>query len=249
MHACQIVTVLGLCLSQIRAIAVPPVDEAIKSFVTLVTQPDAALENSPGFSRIADSLHQQHDLNHAKFHNDLIDTVSPILQANDKHTPYILDSFFGYRKTLATKELDNHPKVKARRLQIYQDALYSELHRLANQNTEKFNADTLQDTHNRLLNLLNANAGGHHSAQTSPQKILEEIQGDLAKSVTSTPPMEFHKLTRKQINQQLEETNIAGVPDALPINGELAKKMLSSELRNVARMQQNHPASPAVTAA
>ncbi|KAI9612841.1 hypothetical protein KEM48_004077 [Puccinia striiformis f. sp. tritici PST-130] len=82
MHIRQMITVLGLCLSQARALAIAPAgDEAIKSFVELVTQPDVALENTPGFSKIADNLRQKHSLDHDQFHQDLAGTVNPCSEA------------------------------------------------------------------------------------------------------------------------------------------------------------------------
>ncbi|KAH9465864.1 hypothetical protein Pst134EA_013725 [Puccinia striiformis f. sp. tritici] len=110
MHIRQMITVLGLCLSQARALAIAPAgDEAIKSFVELVTQPDVALENTPGFSKIADNLRQKHSLDHDQFHQDLAGTVSPLLEAARSMYLIFWRVFLGYRNTAEPDVLKNHP--------------------------------------------------------------------------------------------------------------------------------------------
>ncbi|KAI9607589.1 hypothetical protein KEM48_003595 [Puccinia striiformis f. sp. tritici PST-130] len=201
MHIRQMITVLGLCLSQARALAIAPAgDEAIKSFVELVTQPDVALENTPGFSKIADNLRQKHSLDH--------DSSTKISRG----------------PTAEPDVLKNHPKLKAERLQIYQDSLYSELGDLSTNKPEHFNADSLQDAHNKLVNLLKTNAEEHPSDRSSsPEGILKEMQESFTKAATTKSHIQLNKYSREEINAKLKATNRPDVPDAILIDGQTFK--------------------------
>ncbi|KAH9472955.1 hypothetical protein MJO29_000043 [Puccinia striiformis f. sp. tritici] len=238
MHIRQMITILGLCLSQARALAIAPAgDEAIKSFVELVTQPDVALENTPGFSKIADNLQQKHNLDHDQFHQDLAKTVNPLLQGSEDHTPYILESFLGYRSTAQPEVLKDHPKLKAERLQIYRNSLYSELDDLSTNKPKHFNADSLQEAHNKLVNLLKTNAEGHPSDRSSsPEGILEEMQENFSKAATTKSHIQLSKYSREEINAKLKATNRPDVPDALLIDG----KTFNSHLEEMLTSHSHH---------
>ena len=244
----QIITVLGLCLSQARAAAVLPVnDEAIKSFVGLVTRTDVPLENAPGFSKIRNSFHKQHALNGQQFHEDFANAVSPMLDLGDEHTPYLLDSFISFRQTLDDPKLADHPAVREERLQIYRNALYSELVRLGEHKTEKFNSESLQRAHKSLHELLNKNPDGE---QPSPTEIFEELKHTVENSNTFKPTMTFTKLDRAQVNEQLKKTNVAGAPEVGPLTGHLPMELFTTQFDHMAHHHQLHAtAAPAVAVA
>jgi len=244
MQICQVITVLGLCLSQTRALAVaPPNDDAIKSFVNLVTQPEASLEKSPMFSDVADALHRKaHTMSHEDFHSKLISTVKPMLEGNEQTAMYITDSFIGYRQTLATPELKSHPAVRAKRLQAYRNSLYSQLKDLAATGSKKFNADSLEEARATLVSLLSKNGEADPSES---EALLGKLRHELDHQVTPVAGAELVRLPREEINQQLKSTKLAGVPDAPLIDGTSLERIMASYHEHALHYHQNHAKVPA----
>jgi len=229
MQICQVITVLGLCLSQARALVVtPPHDDAIKSLVNLVTQPEASLEKSPMFSDVADALHQKaHSIPQQEFDRQLISTVQPLLEDDKKGAVYIAASFVGYRQTLATRELDPYPAVKAKRLQLYRNSLYSQLKDLAHRDPKKFNAESLEKAQARLVGFLSQSGGAEHSGA---EALLAKVHEEIIHPVKPIAGAELEELPREAINEQLKITHLDGVPDAPLIDGRFMQKSTSQQL-------------------
>ncbi|KNZ53436.1 hypothetical protein VP01_3239g2 [Puccinia sorghi] len=241
MQISQVITVLGLCLSQTHALAVsPPTDDAIKSLVNLATQPPATLEKSPMFSDVADALRQKaHSMNHEQFHQQLISSISPLVEGHQQTAVYLGDSFYGYQKTLVTRELDSYPEVKAKRLQAYRNSLYSQLKDLAGKGSKKFNADSVEKARASLVSLLSKNGG---AGQFDSEALLEKLGHEITHPVTPVPGADLEKLDREVINKQLESTNLPGVPDAPLIDGSFIQQVMA-EYHTHAHHHQQFPST------
>ncbi|POW08199.1 hypothetical protein PSHT_09681 [Puccinia striiformis] len=177
-----------------RLAIAPAGDEAIKSFVELVTNlmlrlktplvPPRSRGPSTHSSKAARTIH------------------------------LIFWRVFSAIEALPTGCLKDHPKLKAERLQIYQ-TLCTPNWRFIHQQTEHFNADSLQEAHNKLVNLLKTNAEEHPSDRSSsPEGILKEMQESFTKAATTKSHIQLDKYSREEINAKLKATNRPDVPDA-----------------------------------
>ncbi|POW09410.1 hypothetical protein PSTT_06827 [Puccinia striiformis] len=173
---------------------------------------------------IADNLRQKHSLDHDQFHQDLAGTVNPLLRGSEKHVPYILESFLGYRSTAEPDVLKNHPKLKARAIADLPRLAVLRTGRFIPNKPEHFNADSLQDAHNKLVNLLKTNAESNPSDRSSsPEGILKEMQESFTKAATTKSHIQLNKYSREEINAKLKATNRPDVPDAILIDGQTFK--------------------------
>jgi len=132
----QLVTILGICLSQVHAMVPSEADQTAKSIVTLITAPHEALEaNVPGLTaKKANLIRESPYLYANQLRAGILETGSSLLYVGvgpaQAHTPLIRRSLLGYSLTLAE---DLPRDVKTRRLAIYRDSLYSRISDLAKQ--------------------------------------------------------------------------------------------------------------------
>jgi hypothetical protein len=208
MQLYQLITVLGLCLSQAHAMAITPMhDDAIKSLTMLVTSPDNVLEKSPVFSSVADAVHQKaRTLDHQQFHQEIFNMAAPLLNGHEENAVYLAESLMGYRQTADLLKKNENPVLKER-LQIYRNAVYSQVKDLAHSLPEKFSADALEKIHSKLMNFLTVKGGvppSDHAAAL--EAFAQKFKESVAHSTSPDSQIKFEYLSRKAINEQLEKT-------------------------------------------
>ncbi|PLW19637.1 hypothetical protein PCANC_04863 [Puccinia coronata f. sp. avenae] len=229
MQLYQLITVLGLCLSQAHAMAITPMhDDAIKSFTMLVTSPDNVLEKSPVFSSVADAVHQKaHTLDHQQFHQEIFNMAAPLLNGHEENAVYFAESLMGYRQTADLLKKNENPVLKER-LQIYRNAVYSQVKDLAHSRPEKFSADALEKIHSKLMNFLTVKGGvppSDHAAAL--EAFAQKFKESVAHSTSPDSQIKFEHLSRKAINEQLEKTKSPVLPHPILVDGQYFQGMAS----------------------
>ncbi|KAH9454620.1 hypothetical protein MJO29_007563 [Puccinia striiformis f. sp. tritici] len=230
----QLFAVMGLCLSQSRAASVnSPSDDAIKSFVMLLTDREAPLESSPMVSKVSDAFRGK--ANQADVHqmsHELIGAFQPLLDANHQRMHDAADGYAAFHETARSVELQAHPEVQARRLKKYQDYIYSAMKDIANDSKSLLTSEKLSEVHSKIHMVLGKKTG----AGENPLKTLAEEAANL---MTSKIPVTFEYLTKEDINKALMATNKDGVPPAQLLDGEALKRFIAPMMQ---KMQDHHNA-------
>ncbi|KAA1113868.1 hypothetical protein PGTUg99_008125 [Puccinia graminis f. sp. tritici] len=231
----QLVTVLGLCLFQARAMIVnEPFDNALKSFVMFMTPSDAPVHESKKFQSVADALKypglssDPHSLQHIVHHS-----IAPIMRTNQENLPYIYAGYDGYLRTVKSSALKHEPATRDLRLSLYRSAIYNELKAMVDSNPEMLTPENLEHLRGHLLPILNPQAGVHQSNHANPTAKLVEQFREEAENVFRTEPKGIKAMDREEINKQLEATNKnKNVPAALLINKRFGNNLIGHYLKH-----------------
>jgi hypothetical protein len=231
----QLVTVLGLCLFQARAMIVnEPFDNALKSFVMFMTPSDAPVHESKKFQSVADALKDPglssdpHSLQHIVQH-----TIAPIMRSNQENLPYIYAGYDGYLMTVKSSALKDEPELRDLRLSLYRSAIYNELKAMFDSNPKMLAPENLEHLRGHLLPILNQQAGVHQSSHTSPTAKLVDPFREESKNVFRTEPKGIKAMDREEINKQLEATNNnKNVPDAVLIDERFGNDLIGNYLKH-----------------
>ncbi|POV94771.1 hypothetical protein PSTT_16669 [Puccinia striiformis] len=182
----QLITALGLCLSQALAGPVDKFEPQIKSIVVDLTE------------------HRFISDNPASEYQEFYDAIDPLLNVDKENTKIFMDIRAAHEDTMRDN-FGAHPEVRATRLRVYQNAMYSRLRDIVQDGDGKPVEEALNTLHRYAKSLINK-----HFNEASESQTLDRSSSKTRGS--------FEYRTTGQINKDLAKTN-GDVPQARLIDG------------------------------
>ncbi|KAH9461916.1 hypothetical protein MJO29_003383 [Puccinia striiformis f. sp. tritici] len=201
----QLITALGLCLSQALAGPVDKFEPQIKSIVVDLTEHRFISDNPASGTKLNDALHMNlHEPVAAQNTQEFYDAIDPLLNVDKENTKIFMDIRAAHEDTMRDN-FGAHPEVRATRLRVYQNAMYSRLRDIVQDGDGKPVEEALNTLHRYAKSLINKHFNEASESQT------------LHRSSSKTRGS-FEYRTTGQINKDLAKTN-GDVPQARLIDG------------------------------
>ncbi|EFP75428.1 hypothetical protein PGT21_003947 [Puccinia graminis f. sp. tritici] len=204
----QLITLLGLSLSQTRpGAAAPTSPESIKSLVLDITEPHVPVKGSTTSSKFNDAIHIDLHAGPTKAIKNYDRIFEP---SKGKKVEEFADSRAAYDDTLRDENLKNYPAKMERRLELYRNDMFSRMM------DAKLTDEEVKTIHSGVKETLEQNINSR-----TEDFMWDNKHFAAGKSVKAQVKLEY--MTREKIVEELANTNLPDISTPRPLTGEALK--------------------------